>query len=401
MTRSWPRRILLLLLGAALIAGFAWALREKPVLVDVAAVERAPMTVSVTQEGVTRVRDVYIVSTPIAGQLSRTTLEVGDRVASNETVVASITPLAPPLIDVRSEAELQAARDAARAAVSIAEVELKRASTELEQAEAELRRVEPLARSGTVPERTLDNARSAVELERAQVDAAAATIRLRQAELASAEARLMQPGDLAHGPNEECCVDLTAPADGVVLEVFAESEQAVAAGARIAEIGDPSKLEIVVDLLSADAVRIEPGTPALITEWGGEEPLRAAVRRVDPSGFMKVSALGIEEQRVNAILDFNDPDRRLGHGFRVFAEIPIWHSEAAVQTPISSLFRVGSQWMVFRMVDDRVAQVAVTVGRMNVRMVEILDGLAPGDIVVIHPGDALQDGSLAVPRGDT
>lgn len=390
----------MLLLVAAAAAGFAYAMREKPMLVDVAAIERAPMTVSVTQEGMTRVRDVYTISTPIAGHLSRTTLEVGDVVKGDETVVASIHPLDPPLIDVRSQAELHAARDGARAAVAIAQVELERANTALDQAMADLRRVEPLARSGTVPERTVENARSTAALQKAQVDAAHATIRLRQAELASAEARLMQPGDVLDRSGEECCVDLTAPVDGVVLQVFAESEQAVAAGEKIAEIGDPSRLEIVVDLLSADAVRIRPGTPAVITEWGGEKDLQARVRRIDPAAFTKVSALGIEEQRVNAVLDFEDPDRRLGHGFRILAEIPIWQADDALQAPISSLFRAGSRWMVFRVDGDRVVQTPVSVGRMNARMAEILAGLEPGHVAVIHPSDALQDGSLVEPRGE-
>lgn len=398
MSGPWPRRMILLLLGIAVIAGFAYALREKPALVDLAAVREAPMTVSVEQEGVTRVRDIYTVSTPIAGHLSRTTLEVGDRVLGNETVVASIHPLDPPLIDVRSQAELQATLDAALAAVRIAEIERDRANTAFELARTELERVEKLARSGTVPERTVENARSTFRLQEAQVNAALATIRLRQAEVASAEARLMQPRDVEARAGEACCVRLTAPADGVVLELFAESEQAVAAGARIAEIGNPAELEIVVDLLSADAVRIRPGTVAAISDWGGEEVLQARVRRVDPSAFTKISALGIEEQRVNAVLDFEDPDQRLGHGFRVMAEIPIWQSERAVQAPISSLFRVGSQWMTFRLDGDRLSRTAVSIGRMNSSMAEILDGLSPGDLVVIHPGDSLQDGSLAERR---
>ncbi len=399
MAGIWFKRAGLILLSAAVAGGFAYALREKPVLVDTAAVEQGLMTVSVLQEGVTRVRDIYVVSTPISGHLSRTTLQVGDRTRADETVVASIHPLDPPLLDARSQAELFAARNAAQAAVAIAQVELQRANTALTQAKAELNRVERLARTGTVPERTVESARSEVELQQAQVDGAEATIALREAEYATAEARLMQPGDVDRAPGVTgCCINLTAPADGVVLQVFAESEQAVAAGAKIAEIGDPDQLEIVVDLLSADAVRIRPGTTASITGWGGETALQATVRRIDPAAFTKVSALGIEEQRVNAVLDLDELPGTLGHGFRILADIPIWSSEDSIQAPISSLFRVGNQWNVFHVQGERIGQTPVSVGHMNSTDAEILDGLSAGDIVVVHPSDALADGALVERR---
>ena len=401
MAGLWIKRIGITMLIAAIVGALAYAFREKPVPVDTGTVEAGPMTVAVLQEGITRVRDIYTISTPIAGHLSRTTLEVGDPVRANETTVASIHPLVPPLLDARSQAELLAARDAARASVAIAQVDLQRARTARQQARAELDRLERLARSGTVPERSVENARSEVELQEAQVSSAEATISLRNAEMASAQARLMQPGALTQGAQmNDCCVRLTAPADGMVLQVFAQSEQAVEAGARIAEIGDPTDLEIVVDLLSADAVRITAGTLAAITEWGGEEALQAVVRRIEPAGFKRVSALGIEEQRVNAILDLDSPPDMLGHEYRVVAEIPIWSSENAIQVPISSLFRVGARWMVFRLEGERVRQVPVSVGHMNATRAEIIEGLGEGDVVVLHPSDRLADGSLVGLRPD-
>lgn len=394
MTGVWIKRLGLGAAAVAVVAGFAYALREQPVLVDAAAVAAAPMQVTVREEGVTRVRDVYTISAPIAGHLARTLLEEGDPVAAGETVVASIEPLDPPLIDKRTEAELVAAREAARSAVAIAETDLKRARAALKLAEEEQARALKLYGPGIISESALQKAESEVELRRAQVDAAHATIAVRKAELATAEARLMPPERNGDG-EAGCCVSVTAPVDGVVLEVFAKSEQAVAVGTRIAEIGDPAELEIVVDLLSADAVRIRPGADATITDWGGDAALAATVRRVDPAAFTKVSALGIEEQRVNAVLDLAEAEPRLGHGYRVFAEMTVWECARCLQVPISALFRAGDGWSVFVVgADDRVRRADLQIGRMNDETAEVLSGLAPGDVVVLHPSDTIEDGTL-------
>jgi HlyD family secretion protein len=323
MRSPWLKRGVAVLALAAVAGGFAYALREQPSLVDIATVSEGTMRVTIREEGVTRVREVYTVSTVIAGHLARSVLEEGDGVKANETVVASIHPLDPPLIDKRTEAELLAARDAARSAVGIAEIELQRSEAALRLAEDDLKRAVGLFKPGVISEAALQRINNVVDIQRAAVDAARTTIVFRRAELASAEARLLQPDPL--DPTEAtCCVNLLAPVDGTVLAVFAKSEQAVVAGMKIAEIGDTGALEIAVDLLSADAVRISPGTKAQISDWGGDHPLSAVVRRVDPAGFTKVSALGIEEQRVNAVLDLDKPERRLGHGYRVFAEMTIW-----------------------------------------------------------------------------
>lgn len=397
MPGTWTKRTGLLVLVAAIAGGFYYAMRERPVLVDVAEVVEAPMRVTVREEGVTRVRDVYTVSAPIAGHLSRTVLREGDPVEAGTTVVASIHPLDPPLIDRRTQAELVAARDAARAAVGIAEVELPRAETALRLAEEELARALRLYGPGIISESAMQRITTEVENQKAAVEAARAMIALRQAELASAEARLMQP-DGGDPRNGGCCVDIVAPVDGTVLAVLARSEQAVAAGTRVAELGDTSRLEIIVDLLSADAVRIAPGTRAVIGDWGGERPLEAVVRRVDPAGFTKVSALGIEEQRVNAVLDLDGHDERLGHGYRIFAEMAVWECDACLQVPIAALFRDGNRWSVFVVEGKRLRQAAIDIGRMNDEVAEVRDGLAAADIVVLHPGDTLQDGSLVERR---
>ena len=260
MNRAWLKRMGIAALAAAVVGGFAYALREKPVLADTGIVVSAPMKLVILQEGTARVRDVYAVSSPIAGHLARTVLEEGAVVKANETVIAAIHPLDPPLIDRRTLAELVAAREAARAALSMAELENKRAQTDLAQAHKDEARAERLAKTGTISEMTLQRAENLAATLRSQVSVSQTAIKLRQAELASAEARLAEPSQTEPGEKDSaCCVTLTAPVDGVVLAVHAKSEQPVAVGARIADIGDPSRLEIVVDLLSSDAVRVVAG----------------------------------------------------------------------------------------------------------------------------------------------
>ena len=397
MKGSWIKRIGLGLLILLVAGGFYWALRERPVPVDTAEIRSAPMRVTVRAEGITRVREIYAVSAPIAGQLTRTALNEGDHVEAGKTVVAAIRPLEPPLIDRRTEAELQAARDAAKAGVGLARSELASATTALNLAEEELARARRLYGPGIISESTLERAANEVEIRRSAVDAAKAAIGVRDAELATAEARLIQlsPADPA---GEDCCVKLFAPVDGTVLSVSVRSEQAVSPGTRIAEVGDISRLEILVDLLSADAVRIHAGTKALISDWGGDKPLAATVRRVDPAGFTKVSALGIEEQRVNAVLDLDEPEQRLGHAYRVFAELTVWECEACLQVPVSALFRTGGQWNAFVIEGDRARQVRIEIGRMNDEVAQVLAGVGAGATVVLHPGDSLVDGSLVTAR---
>ncbi|MFN3549516.1 MAG: efflux RND transporter periplasmic adaptor subunit [Mesorhizobium sp.] len=397
MNAVWMKRLGLGLAAAAIAAAFAWALREQPALVDVATIAEGPMRVTIREEGRTRVRDVYTISAPIAGHLSRTVLEEGDPVVAGETVVAAIHPLDPPLIDRRTEAELLAARDAAESGVGIAESELQRVETALRLAEDELARALKLFGPGFISESALQRLQNQVDLTKAAAAAARATVAFRRAELASAEARLLAPSPRGDGA-DSCCVNLLAPIDGSVLAVHAQSEQAVAIGTRIADIGDTARLEIVVDLLSSDAVRIGAGTEAAITGWGGDTALPAVVRRVDPAAFTKVSALGIEEQRVNAVLDLEAGDPRLGHGYRIFAEMTVWSCDLCLTVPIPALFRSGSDWNVFVLDGGRLRQKAVGIGRMNDETAQVLEGLAPGDVVVLHPGDTLAEGGAAERR---
>lgn len=395
---TWIKRIAMLAVVLALAGGFYYALREQPVGVDTARAERAPMVVTLVQEGVTRIRNVYTISAPIAGHLARPVLVEGDPVKAGSTVIASIHPLDPPLLDERTLAELRAQRDAANAAIAVATSDVARIDAELQHARREYERYSRLAARGAIPEMTVQKAANDVTVLEAQLRAGNSSIVLRQAELANIEAKLRQPDTTDNA--EFCCVELKAPVDGVVLDVLAESEQPVAAGTKIADVGDPRDLEVSVDLLSSDAVRIRPGTPASIIDWGGDRPLAATVRRIDPSAFTKVSALGIEEQRVNAVLDLAETDARLGHGFRVYAEITLWQAPSVLQVPISALFRQGRDWSLFAVEDGMARRKTVTVGHMNDRMAELTDGLAEGAVVIVHPSDLVEDGGAVAPRTD-
>lgn len=397
MKSAWPRRILYLALAAAVAAGAWWSLKERPAEVDVVVLREGSMEVVIRQDGRTRVRDIYSVSTPIAGHLSRTLLREGDRVEAGKTMIAEIHPLDPPLIDTRTQSELIAAREAARSGVAMAQSELQRVETVLELAREERERAQRLFSRGVIAKSVMDDADAATRVQEAAVDAARGMVTFRQAELASAEARLMQPTGTSASPSG-CCVSIVSPVDGTVLSIKTRDEQAVPAGVTIAEIGDTSRLEVVADLISADAVRVTPGTSVRIVGWGGDAALPATVRTIDPAAFTKVSALGIEEQRVNAVLDLDRGDPRLGHGFRVVAEIPIWSCANCLQVPISALFRFGDAWRVFVLGNDRLTERTVQIGQMNDDVAEVMDGLAVGETVVIHPSDTLEDGALATIR---
>ncbi len=397
--KRWMFRLGLAGLALAILFGFYLAMREKPVLVDIAPVTRGEMRVTIREEGVTQVKDVYTVSSPIAGQLDRTTLEEGATVIANQTVIASIRPPDPPFLDERTFAELTAAAEAARSAVALAEVEHAQAERSLSLAQSDYNRAVQLAKTNVVSERAVEQARNDLQLQEAQIASTEAVVSLRKAELASALARLRQPRDLdrtASAP--DCCIRLTSPVDGVILKVLARSEQPVAQGAPILEIGDPSKLEVVVDLLSSDTPRIKPGSRAIISDWGGDTDIAATVRRIDPAAFTKVSSLGIEEQRVNVILDLDAVEPALGHGYRVLASLVIWSADDVLKIPIGALFRSGGEWAAFAVKDGKAELRKIAIGQINDEFAQIAGGLDEGDTVILYPNDVLQSGSLVEPR---
>ncbi|SEW26325.1 HlyD family secretion protein [Aliiroseovarius sediminilitoris] len=400
---SWNMRKTILA-GAATVAvaGFAYiATKPEPVPVDIAAIARGPIEVTVNAEGRTRVRDVYDVSAPVAGQLARSPVSIGDMVKAGETIVARIAPGDPAFLDVRSRAQAEAAVAQAMAAVSVAEAQISLAEADLAHAQTILNRLHDLYSRGTIPQAQLDDAELGVDVAAAKLDSAHAAYDMRVAELAAQRATLIEPRDQDDpAEGDACCIDVKAPVSGKVLTVVSESARPVLPGAPILSIGETDDLEITAEILSTDAVRLTPGAAAYVDRWGGDASLEARVRVIEPAGFTKVSALGIEEQRVRVVLDLLTPKENraaLGHGFRVFLRIVEWQGEGVI-VPLSALFRDGGDWAVFVVDGDYVALRKVELGHRNSEEAVALDGLAEGDQVVTHPGDRVADGVLVVDR---
>jgi HlyD family secretion protein len=391
----WLRRLFLAALGLGLALAVAWALWPKPVGVDLAVVGHGPLEVVVEEEGRARVRDIYTVSSPISGRALRAPVHVGDAVVANQTVVALLQSTPPSLLDARARQELEAARDAAQATLGLAEAELARAAASLDFARSDFNRISVLARSGIASVQALDRARMQVQTGEAALTSAKAALEVRKRELRSAEARLIEPQTaLGEGGPGGCCIELRSPASGQVLKLVQESERVVIPGTPLVEIGDPRALEVAVDLLSTDAVRVEVGAPVRIDGWGGET-LQGRVRQVESAGFTKVSALGIEEQRVRVLVDLEEPAERwsrLGHDYRVIARITVWRSEDVLAVPLGALFRQGDDWAAFVLEGDRARLRELRIGARNNRVAQVLGGLAAGDQVVLHPSDAVRDG---------
>ncbi|MEO1291271.1 MAG: efflux RND transporter periplasmic adaptor subunit [Pseudomonadota bacterium] len=396
MLTSWRSRVYA---GAGLVFGllsFWWLFSEPVVPVDLAVIDRGEIEVTVSEEGVAQVREVYVVSAPVSGLVQRSPLEVGDAVSAGQSTVATIMPSAPDFLDERAQRAAVARVGAAEAGLQLAVAGVERAEAELEFARSDLARAESLVERRTVSERSRDEAALRVKTAIAALHTAEADVKVRRQELDTARAELIQPGTAADAEREACCVSVPSPIDGRVLAIQVESAQVVAAGTPLLEIGNPGDLEIVVDLLSTDAVRIETGDLAYIDRWGGAEQLTARVSRIDPAGFEEVSALGIEEQRVTVRLDLDgSPERfaRLGHDFRVFARIVEWRRDDAMRVPISALFRHGDDWAVFVAADGAAERRLIAIGQRNDDHAELIEGLAEGDRVVLHPSDRIEDGT--------
>jgi HlyD family secretion protein len=394
MQSKWIKRAIGLVVLALIVAAAVYALMPQPVPVDVATVDRGPLDVTIDEEGIARIRDVFRVSAPVAGRVERLPVEIGEQVFENTTAVAAIHPADPPFLDVRSRRELEAAVEAARAAVTLAKAQLNAAQANERLMESDLERAQRLAKAGTISARALEKAIADVDTAKAQVAEAEAALNLRDSELSSAEARLIEPNQLEGGGRDSCCLTLRAPVNGTVLKLLTESEQVVAAGQGLLEIGNPRDLEIIVHLLSSDAVNVRAGGSATIDGWGGPT-LTAKVRRIDPAAYTKVSALGIEEQRVDAILDIVDPEekwQRLGHEFRVMVHISVWQGDDVLQVPLGALFRTGADWTVFKIVDGKAVATRVVLDHRNTQVAEVVEGLGAGDVVVLHPSDRVVDG---------
>jgi HlyD family secretion protein len=388
-----PKLILALLAVAALVAAALW---PTSIEVDVTTVARGPLTVTVDEEGETRVRERFVVSAPVAGRLSRIELEPGDPVVAGRTVLARITSAESPLLDPRTRRELTAGLEAADASVGQARAVRARTAAELDRTRAMLRRQQELMTAGAIASDNLEAAETAVMTLEESLRAAEFAVARSEHERDLARARLEAPRSSGRA------VTVVASVTGVVLRRLRESESVVPVGEPLLEIGDPSRIEVVADLLSTDAVRVAPGNRVHIEQWGGSEALEGRVRRVEPSGFMRVSALGVEERRVNVIVDFADAAaaaRSLGDGYRVEVRIEVWHQDDAVTVPVGALFRRETAWAAFT-VENGVARLQVVeLGQRSESDGQVVRGLTPGQTVVLHPPDTLTDGMRVTLRG--
>lgn len=379
--------------GLVLALLLVFAFMPRPLDVQLGEVTRGEVSVEVRDEGRTRIPDVYLVSSPQAGRLLRIGNPVGETVQAGE-VVAVLLPVESALLDPRSRSDAESSLRAATAAYSAAEAGLAEANAALELARLEAERAETLFARGVSSQAALDRARTELDATRTRRDAAAAAVARAAAERSGAALRLSPPRS---GQQEADVIDIRAPVTGRVLRVMQESEAVIAAGAPILEIGDPASLEIVAEYLSEDAVRITAGAPVRIEAWGGEMALEGRVRMVEPFGFRKISALGIEEQRVNVIIDFADTDadpqvQRLGHGYRMEVFVLVWSGSHELRVPVAALVRQGSGWAVFREDNGKATLTPVTIGPQDTRHAVVASGLSEGDSVILYPGRDIESG---------
>jgi len=401
LNRLGPRILIGLILAVLAVAIF-FALRSPPIDVDVAAVTRGPMLVTIKDEGETRVRDMFVISAPINGRLMRIDLDAGDPVVAGKTVVARIMPAQPDFLNSRSEAETRAQIRSLEAAVQSSAARIAQAEADRKLAANDFERVDALYGRGFATKAAQDAARAARDSSAARLTEAREAAEAARFDLRAARARMIAPTSSTSKNGSEI-LSVYSPESGSVLRLTHESEAPISAGTPVIEIGNPADIEIVTDLLSSDAVKIKPGSRVLIENWGGDKPLTGKVQRIEPFGFTKISALGVEEQRVNVIIDFTDPlaaRQRLGHGYRVIVKVVEWEGKNVLQAPISALFRDKGQWSVFVMRDGKAELVPVQIGRMNGEHVQILAGLKADDQVILHPSEKIDDGTRIRLRED-
>jgi HlyD family secretion protein len=390
------KRTIKRLFGAAVVLGLlgvvAWTLRPKPLAVETGRVARGHMQVTIDEDGQTRAHDRFTLAAPIAGRLSRIRLHEGDAV-SPQTVIATISPLP---IDAREVARTKAEIESLEALKKEAVQYVERAEADHEQTQRDVVRYTDLQRQDVVPRQTLEQAQTAEKRAAKELAGARFKVQSAEAEVARARAGLISIEETQEKSSK--IVELRSPVASRILRILEPSEHVVTAGTPVVMLSNPSKIEIVIDLLSTDAVKVKPGADVSIEGWGGPKTLRARVRMVEPYGFTKVSALGIEEQRVNVIADFLDSPVGLGDGYRVEARIVIWENPDVLIAPGSALFRDGDGWSVFVVEAGRALRKSVGVGHRNALETEIIRGLNPGEEVILHPPNDLKEGVAVAAR---
>ena len=401
MLGTWIKRLLLLVFIGLLGVGGWYAIKPQPIPVDIVKITRGEIETTIDEEGKTRVREVYRISAPISGKLERLTVRAGDHVEKGERL-ARLRPVDPPIRDARTRKELAAATATARASVRLAEAEINRAKTALEFSQIELERAERLAKMNTISDRALQQAQMDVAIKKTLLEEARASHDLRRQQLEAAKVRQLLPTQLSSSQlQDQCCIAVVAPASGTILKIATESEQVVPAGMALVDIGDLKNMEIVVDLLSSEAVAISKGTKARIENWGEKGVLNAVVRRKNPAAFTKISALGIREQRVNVVLDLVEPPEKwasLGHAYSVNVKIITDFRKDGLRLPLGALFRNKDDWAVYARKGDKAILTPVKLGTFSRTYAQVLSGLKENDEVIVYPNDRIKNGALIVPR---
>lgn len=392
MNMVWQRRLIWLAIALSIIAALIYGFRPQPRPVDIAEARRGPMQVNVEEEGKTRVIDRYVVSAPVAGTACRVDLDVGDHVEKGRALI-TIEPLKSQALDPRSWAEAQSRVAAAASALRAAEQTAKSALAQADLADKKLVRLQPLVEKGHVSQGQLDQAAALVRTTRAASRSAEFAVDVAQHELEAARTALSYTG-VEDQPNPAANVQVRAPVTGRLLKLHQECEGVVAAGQSLLVIGNTRSLEIETDVLSADAVKIKPGMRVIFHRWGGEKPLEGLVRTVEPVGFTKVSALGVEEQRVLVISDITSKStqwKNLGDGYHVETNFILWEADDVLQIPGNALFRINDSWAIFIMENDIAVRRIVKVGQRNGLFAQILEGLSEGEKVITHPDDTIDN----------
>ncbi len=391
------RKMMPWLIIASVLALIVAGLWPKPIKVETGVVAREALTVSVLEEGKTRVRNRYIVAVPVVGLMKRVTLKPGDMVKARETVITSIEPASAPLLDPRARQQAEAAVSLQMAAHERSQAMLKASQLAWQRADAELQRINSEKTVGIISQSDRERIEAEAAIKASEVRAMEFEGKIREFELAQARAVLSRPATQL----TENLVEVKAPVSGVVLRVMQESEMIASPGREILEIGDPTDLEIEAEILSRDAVAIRPGANAFIEQWGAGAPLTGKVRRIEPAAFTKVSSLGVEEQRVLVLIDLvNPPDeaKALGDRFRVEARIATWHVDDVLVVPSSALFRENNTWKTYQLIKGIAHKRDVEIGHSDGRKSEVISGINEGDRVLLHPPDAVKDQSKVVEK---
>jgi HlyD family secretion protein len=394
--RRW---IIVIIITIGVISAIVYGFIPKPIPVDLAKVSRGPLKVTVEEEGKTRVRDRFVLSSPVAGFMRRIKFDVGDRVQKGQTLV-EVEPLRSNLLDPRSHAAAEAAVSSAEASLKVAEERARAAKADAEYAQRNFERIKKLYTGGYVAKDALDQAEAGDKRAVATLLSAEAAAKVARFELDRALTALRYSA-AEDNRIQGKIVKVQSPVDGSILKIYRESEGVVQSGEPLMDIGDPEKLEVKVEVLSADAVKMRPGTAVLFERWGGNSILTGKVRVVEPAGFTKISSLGVEEQRVFVVVDITSSDKNekaLGDGYRLEASFIIWEGKDILQVPASALFRKQDGWAVFVVKNNKALHREVKVGQRTGLAAEILSGLSEGEEVISHPDNSIEEGTRIRPR---